>query len=920
MNFIASPARRRRWSPRGRSAAPRLDPFDASSLRLRTLARQAALACLLSLLPSFSALHAESRIALVVGNSRYTDVPPLANPVNDANLIAGTLSSLNFKVIQSIDADRAALTRAVNDFGDRLATAGEEAVGLFFYAGHAVQLGNTNYMIPIGESIENDNQVQTNAVPAQWVLDRMAQAGSAFNMVILDACRTPPPKLLENSRSVKSGLTQMEGPSGVLIAYSAGPGKVAFDGRGGNSPYAKALADAMTIPGIRVEDTFREVRKSVQQATREKQMPWESISTLGAPFYFLPSQSDAAPPAAVVAQASAPSQPAQPAPRFEVVQQRPPVPAYEIERTDRVMFAAKRANVRSGPDMSFPTVGRLEIGQEVQVTGVVIGSSWLRIQHGGRRLFVHGSLLADSLATSPASSTRAAAQNMAEVRWQSLADGKPWDLEKYLNEFPDGEFAGEARRRALAMLCEDSYIAQSYLTQLPDGQFADDAKRCLLTVVAETDDLATLGIYMEPFAEGTEAIAAAARRKAEWLRAWQDMRNTDDAAALEPLLAQVDDPALKRRVRDRILAAINSATDLHRLRQYTRQFPAGSAVQEAQRRIAVLSTWSQIEASEDLSLFEKFLAQTSDAELADLAKDRIIGLINDSTDAERLKQYVEDHPGGVGVQAAEYRIVLLGREQESQQEAYRVFQDCPKCPQMVVIPAGSFTMGSPDFESGRSKDEGPRRRVVIEQAFAMSTHEVTFAEWDACLADARCNGWQPPAPWGRGKMPVVNVSRFDVEAFAAWLNRTIGAQKYRLPSEAEWEYAARANATAPFNLGPTVLPTQANFNGRGSGYKLDRNILFRRKTTEVGTFPRNAFDLYDTHGNVAEWVADCWHQDYTNAPKNSTTWGHMPCRYGIVRGGSWQSRLPDLRLTNRQRTTPGDRLNSVGFRVARDLP
>ena len=132
---------------------------------------------------------------------------------------------------------------------------------------------------------------------------------------------------------------------------------------------------------------------------------------------------------------------------------------------------------------------------------------------------------------------------------------------------------------------------------------------------------------MEPFAEGTEAIAAAARRKAEWLRAWQDMRNTDDAAALEPLLAQVDDPALKRRVRDRILAAINSATDLHGLRQYTRQFPAGSAVQEAQRRIAVLSTWSQIEASEDLSLFEKFLAQTSDAELADLAKDRIIGLI-----------------------------------------------------------------------------------------------------------------------------------------------------------------------------------------------------------------------------------------------------------------------------------------------------
>ena len=879
-----------------------------------------AVAWLLSLLPLFSTLHAEQRVALVVGNSRYTDVPPLANPVNDADLIARTLRSLNFEVVQSIDADRAALTQAVNDFGDRLATAGEDAVGLFFYAGHAVQLGNTNYMIPIGESIENDNQVQTNAVPAQWVLDRMAQAGSAFNMVILDACRTPPPKLLENSRSVKSGLTQMEGPSGVLIAYSAGPGKVAFDGRGGHSPYAKALAEAMTIPGVRVEDTFREVRKSVQQATRKKQMPWESISTLGAPFYFLPSASVAHPTAAVAAQPSPSSRPAEPGPRFEVAQRRPSVQAYEIERMDKVMFAIKRANVRNGPDMSFATAGQLKIGQEVQVTGSVVGSSWLRIQYGGQRMFVHDSLLADNWETLPDSSTRAAAQSLAEVRWRSLADGKPWDIEKYLNEFPDGEFAGEARRRALAMLCEDSYLAQSYLMQLSDGLFAEDAKRCLLTLIAETEDIATLGVYMERFAEGTEAIAAAARQRAEWLRSWEDMRNSGDVSALESFSAQVDDPTFKRRIQGQILAAIRSASDVHALRQYIRQFPGGGAVQEAQRRIAVLSTWSQIEASDDLSLFEKFLAQTSDAELADLAKDRIIGLINDSTDAEHLKRYVEEHPGGIGVQAAEYRIVLLGKMRESQQEAHRTFQDCPRCPQMVVIPASSFTMGSPEFEAGRSRDEGPRRRVAIKQAFAMSVHETTFEEWDACLADGRCNGWEPPAPWGRGKMPVVNVSRFDVEAYAAWLNRTIGTQKYRLPSEAEWEYAARANSTAPFNLGATVLPTQANFNGRSSGYKLDRNILFRRKTTEVGTFPRNAFDLYDTHGNVAEWVSDCWHEDYTNAPKDGASWGNTPCRYGIVRGGSWQSKLSDLRLANRQRTTPGERQDFVGFRVARDLP
>ena len=225
-------------------------------------------------------------------------------------------------------------------------------------------------------------------------------------------------------------------------------------------------------------------------------------------------------------------------------------------------------------------------------------------------------------------------------------------------------------------------------------------------------------------------------------------------------------------------------------------------------------------------------------------------------------------------------------------------------------------MGSPLFEMGRTKDEGPPRHIAFKQNFALSVHEITFDEWDACLDDGRCNGWRPTAPWGRKKMPVVNVSRFDVEAYIAWLNRIVGKTKYRLPSEAEWEYAARANSTAPFNLGASVEPEQANFYARTG----PSSIRYRKKTTVVGSFPRNSFDLHDTHGNVAEWISDCWHDDYTNAPKNGSSWGRMPCRYGVVRGGSWKSKLSDLRLANRHRMNPGVRDNSVGFRVARDLP
>ncbi len=846
--------------------------------------------------------HAEQRIALVVGNSGYTDMPRLANPANDAELIARTLESVGFDVMTSINADRATLTSSINKFGDSLAYAGRGAVGLFFFAGHGVQSRGVNYLIPLGESIDNENQLQTNAVPAQWVLDRMEQAGNVLNMVILDACRTPPPKLQANSRSIKSGLTQMEGPAGALIAYSAGPGQEAVDGRGQHSPYAEALASAISATGVRIEDVFRQVRSSVKEATRDAQTPWESVSLTGPPFYFLPPDQPPPPPTIAAAQ-----------PRFQV--ERPQrASTTEIEVADRVMYATSRSNVRKGPDVSYDTVDQLEIGQSVNVTGKVVGRNWFRVQLEGRTGFVHGPLLAERLPTVEPPN-RGRSRHTPETRWRAVADGRPWELEEYLVDFPESKYAGEARRRVTTAFCADSYIAKSYLSQYADGMFAEDAKGCLLTLIANINDVAMLEAYTEPFGQGTEAIVAAARRRTDMLRSWAVLQDSTDMFALQEFATEVEDPVFKRHAQERVVAAIKDASDLQ-LRQYVRTFPNGSATREAQKRIEALDTWSQIESEEDLALFERFVRNTMDSEFANLARERILRLVNESEDAAQLERYVKAFPDGAGVQAAEYRIAVLGNVLEDRQKAHRVFSDCPHCPEMVVIPAGQFSMGSPSFEQGRNKDEGPRRIVTFKQAFALSVHEITFDEWDACLADGRCNGWQPPSPWGRKKMPVVNVSRFDVEAYIAWLNRIVGESKYRLPSEAEWEYAARANSTAPFNLGATVTPEQANFRARTG----PRKIRHRKKTTEVGTFPRNAFDLYDTHGNIAEWVSDCWHEHYTNAPKDGSSWGGSSCRYGIVRGGSWQSKLSDLRLANRHRMEPGARENFVGFRLARDLP
>ena len=228
---------------------------------------------------------ASQRVALVVGNAGYGagNIPALANPVNDAKLMATALEKSGFEVRLVTDADQAAMRTAIEAFGERLEQAGGDAVGLFYYAGHGVEVRGHNYLIPIGAEIERAVEFQTDAVPAAWVLSWMEAAGNRLNMVILDACRNNP---FGRQRGGSQGLAQMDAPSGTLIAYSAAPGQVAVDGKGENSPYTSALAQTLTEPGLKVEDVFKRVRVTVETATSARQTPWESSSLRG-DFYFV---------------------------------------------------------------------------------------------------------------------------------------------------------------------------------------------------------------------------------------------------------------------------------------------------------------------------------------------------------------------------------------------------------------------------------------------------------------------------------------------------------------------------------------------------------------------------------------------------------------------------------------------------------
>jgi formylglycine-generating enzyme required for sulfatase activity len=271
----------------------------------------------------------------------------------------------------------------------------------------------------------------------------------------------------------------------------------------------------------------------------------------------------------------------------------------------------------------------------------------------------------------------------------------------------------------------------------------------------------------------------------------------------------------------------------------------------------------------------------------------------------------------VGVFPTAPGVHPLSAERERVLKPKDTFKECDACPEMVVVPAGSFTMGSPASEKERRSDEGPERRVTFSRQFAVGRFAVSFDEWDACVADGGCNGYRPgDRAWGRGKQPVINVNWNDAKAYVAWLSRKTG-KTYRLLSEAEREYVTRAGTTTPFWWGSTISTVQANYDGSFTygGTKGE----YRQKTMPVDSFQPNPWGLYQVHGNVYDWVEDCWNDSYRGAPTDGSAWTVGDCSSRVLRGGSWDIYPRYLRSAYRHVTYTSYRSNDVGFRLARTL-
>ncbi len=371
--------------------------------------------------------------------------------------------------------------------------------------------------------------------------------------------------------------------------------------------------------------------------------------------------------------------------------------------------------------------------------------------------------------------------------------------------------------------------------------------------------------------------------------------------------------------------------------------------------------WEAASASDTIAAFEVYLQEHPDGQYTDLAQSRIETLKEiERAEAEAARQkeieeqaqqaardeaawnaassentigsyeaYLVTYPEGLYAASAKSAIdELLAKaaadEERRELEATRfkpgnVFADCKGCPEMVVIPAGEFLMGAPENENGRDADEEPQHAVKIPRPFAVGRYEVTWNEWEACAADGQCRKGKSDQGWGRARRPVIDVNWKFANGYVKWLTQKTGL-RYRLLTEAEWEYVARAGTITPYSTGDNITTRQANF--RGDNYL--------GQTVPVGSYPPNDFGVFDMHGNVNEWVEDCYHEDYSGAPKDGGPWTR-DCELipsitdrtdlRVLRGGSWQSESQRLRSASRGRGYSNLRFtgNDVGFRVARDL-
>ncbi|WP_165838859.1 SUMF1/EgtB/PvdO family nonheme iron enzyme [Roseicella frigidaeris] len=816
--------------------------------------------------PAQPAPPPDRRIALVIGTGTYQSAPALANPVNDARAIGEALRRLNFEVDEVYDPDFRKLTRAVREFGVK---AQKADVAVVYYAGHGVQVGRENYLLPADARLERERDLLYEALPLELILGEASQARK-IGIVLLDACRNNPfvdrmsrAMTIAGRGSASPGLARVDNvPRNTMVVMATKADQIAEDGGGDHSPFAEALLAHFQIPGLELSLFFRSLRDTVLRATGNRQEPY-IFSSLGAePFYFYPRPPNRPPALAAI-------------PPLELRDSAGPTPLPIARPTDpdqdplsvritglprsgevRVegravapgaVFAADRfAAATYKPDGSATgPVGTLDILVEDGRGGSVMGSLAITVLPSNRQPLVE----------SP---------RKLRIFTGGLEIARPED--------PDGD--------AVTVLVRGlpRGIVRNGVAVLRGGERLRPEELAGLVYIPEPGFTGAAGSFVYQAEDGRGG-------KAEGTLEIEVMDAAEAAA-------QLAETALWERLR-----STGRAEDVD---AFLRLYPNSRFAAAAQRRLAELRGPTQPGAAPQLALATPAPprpAAPAPAAAPSAAPEPVQAAPR--TGADRI----------AGLQTPPVRPAPEPRAMPTPPPAAaaggKYFQDCPTCPWMVRLPAGTLQMGH-----GASDAAARPVRAVTIRGFALGQFPVTVAEWKACAAQGGC-GALPRLALAEDSTPLHNVSWDDAQQYLAWLSKATG-RAYRLPSEAEWEYAARAGTQTRYWWGDQLGAGLANCADCG-GTQDPRGPM------PVDSFQPNAFGLHAMLGGVAQWVQDCWVPTYQGAPNDGSAREQRSCMRRVLRGGSFRSGRDEILPVARNFYDAPVRYQANGFRVARNL-
>ena len=843
------------------------------------------------------------RVALVIGNAAYREGGALRNPPNDAKDIAAALTRIGFSgvdsdivsVSASLDLDYAGLREALGAFA-QASQGAQQAV--LYYAGHGIEFQGENYLIPVDARLTHSSRLEFEAASLSQIL-RTIDYTRGLRLIILDACRNNPFRArLFGARDMARGLRAVEPPGSVLVAYAAKHGTVAQDGDNArNSPFASSLLEHMEKSGLEVVDLFREVKSDVLEKTAREQEPY-LYGTPGREKEYLVAP---------------------------------------VKQPETVQFLAQ-----------------VEPATREHTLWTSISSS------------MDLSLFEDFLTKFP----QGTYARVAEVTIEKLIDDcvNISSLEKFISHYPDSPRADQARLRieqtrehtlwtSLSSSMDPS-LFEDFLTTFPQGTYARVAEVRLEKLIDNCVNIPSLEKFIAHYPESPRVDQARLRIEqlknppVPWwsrLRATISSRNETLYAvisfgfAVAVLLINLPNLkpvwcALTNSSGCTVIHPTDSATgsaskasreNVEKENHFADRNPdAGSA-----------STNPVGGAGNNFETLKSLAVENSRQQLEESIK-----IQESQEDASKPNNETGLHKVLIGRGSLQHEQLL--KEGRANPESPDTFRDCDKCPEMLIVPAGEFLMGSTektDPERGTHEDDGSGKQVkiTIPTAFAVGRFEITFDEWNACVKDGGCNTTKSPDDngFGKGRRPVINISWRDAQEYVAWINTKAPSDKpYRLLSEAEWEFAARGVTEATsqpryfFGSDATKLCSYGNvFDQSGKRIHPEFSWTYadcddrEPNTAPVGGYRSNAFGLKDMIGNVWEWVEDCYRDSYKGMPADVQTTGEpwlrgcKPSSLRVLRGGSWNDSPRILRSAIRIGREPDFRSYGIGFRLSRTL-